>query len=138
MTLIRRPSETGPPGGGIGEIGSVIRRFYRSWSSRRRTNSPRTEAKRSRCRSFRSALGRERLETVGDNLDGPLSAAVGGLPLAALKSFDVDEASLAEVAASEAGELAGAGLSKLWGGDEAPDEGTVICKVGVGFQVDQG
>lgn len=55
----------------------------------------------------RSALGRELLEPVGNNPDGPSSAAVGGLPLAALESsLDVDEATFAEVAASEAGKLA--------------------------------
>ncbi len=115
--------------------------------------SPLGDEPRWLCR--RSALGRERLKPVGDNLDGPSSAAVGALPLAALESsLDVDEATLAEVAASEGGELApedhivefgvilavrgdpdrrdgltGAGLPKLGSGDEAPDEGDLVYRV---------
>ncbi len=107
----------------------------------------------------RGALGRERLEPVGDNLNGASSAAVGGLPLAALESsLDVDEATLAEVAASEACELApedyvvelgvalavrgdpdgrdgiaGAGLPKFGSSDKAPDEGDLIHRVSSGL-----
>jgi hypothetical protein len=116
---------------------------------------PEDRSERSRCRSFRSALGRERLEPVGNDLDGASSAAVRDLPLAALESsLDVDEATLAEVDASEAGELtpedhvvelgmtlavrgdpngrdglAGAGLPKLGSGDESPDEGDLVHRV---------
>jgi hypothetical protein len=64
------------------------------------------EPRRLRRRSLRSALRRARLKPVGDNLDGPSSAAVGGPPLAALEpSLDVDEASLAEVRGGEVSEL---------------------------------
>jgi hypothetical protein len=61
---------------------------------------------RSRPRSLRSTLGGERLEPIGDGLDGAPSAAVGGLPLAALEpTLAVDEASLAEVTRGEVSEL---------------------------------
>ena len=53
---------------------------------------------RLRRRSLRSALG-ERLEPVGDDLDGASSGVIGGLPLTALEpTFDVDESAFAEVA----------------------------------------
>jgi len=57
--------------------------------------------------SLRSALPEERLKPLGDDLNGASSAAIGGLPLAALEpTLDVDEASLAKVLAGEVGELA--------------------------------
>jgi hypothetical protein len=48
--------------------------------------------KGSRCRYGLGTLG-ECLQPVGNDLDSPSSAAIGGLPLTALESaFDVDEA----------------------------------------------
>jgi len=105
----------------------------------------------------RSALGRDRLELLLDDLDdldGPSSAAAGGLSLAALESsLDLDEATLAKVAASETGGLApedhvvelgvalavrgdldgrdglaGAGFPKLGSGNKATDEGDLVTE----------
>ena len=116
---------------------------------------PRGRAPALRRRSLRSTLGGERLEPVGDDLDGASSAAVGGLPLAALESsLDLDEVSLAEVARGEVGELApedhvvelgvalavrgdpdgrdmlaGCGLPQLRSCDEAPDEGHLVHRL---------
>jgi len=46
-------------------------------------------------RCLRGTLCGERLEPVGDNLDGASSVVVSGLPLATLESFlGVDEATL--------------------------------------------
>jgi hypothetical protein len=68
---------------------------------------PRERAPALRRRCLRSALGGERLEPVGDDLDGPSSSAVRGLPLAALEpSLDVDEAVFAEVLDGIVGKLA--------------------------------
>src|SRR5579875_326962 len=106
-------------------------------------------------RCLRSALPGERLEPVGDDLDSPSSAAVGGLPLAALEpTLDVDEAPLAEVLAGEVSKLApedhivevgvalavrgdpdgrdvlaGCGLPQVRSCDEAPDEGHLVHRV---------
>jgi hypothetical protein len=104
--------------------------------------------------SLRSALG-ERLEPVGDDLDGASSAAIGGLPLTALEpTLDVDEAAFAEVGRGEVSELtpedhvvelgvalavgrdtdgrnvlAGCGLPQCGSGDKAPDDGYLVYRV---------
>src|SRR5579875_2795160 len=117
-------------------------------SDRAGREPPRGRAPALRRRCLRSALGGEHLEPVGGDLDGPSSAAVGGLPLAAL------EPTLAEVLAGEVGELApedhvvglgvalairgdpdsrdvlaGCGLPQLRGCDESPDEGDLVHRV---------
>ena len=79
------------------------------WTARPRgglvTSSGTGSPEGSRCRCSLGTLG-ECLKPVGNDLDGTSSAAIGGLPLAALQpTLDVEEASLAEVAGDEVSEL---------------------------------
>ena len=95
------------------------------------------------------------LEPVGDDLDVASSAAIGGLPRAALEpTLDVDESAFAEVAAREFCHLAPqddivklgrraaigghpgrgdrrarSGVAHFWGGYEPPDQGDLVDRI---------
>jgi hypothetical protein len=78
-------------------------RDLQQWERARRVCGPLGTL--SRCSCVLGPLGR-RLDPVGDEFDGPSSAAIGSLPLTAVQSpFDVDGTAHAETARGEVNEL---------------------------------